>query len=198
MGHPSVSERGKLVEQVKGRQGTCSHLWCQHLSVREWAFDLCVIFFISCQSTTESNTYWYQQKAEPSVLYLLAVVYGGLPAGCSKNHAAKPRDCNCSNDAAGQNVKWGEWLIVTAWALGCVPKGDHLFDIYPFCLLCVVCCRPFLKKVLQGCFVSCFDRTQCRITLLRSLSLYSAQVALRAWQIKKFCCDLLLLSNKTT
>lgn len=44
MGHPSVSERGELVEQVKGRQGTCSHLWCQHLSVREWDFDLCVTF----------------------------------------------------------------------------------------------------------------------------------------------------------
>lgn len=143
MRNPRLSGRGELAEQVKGRQGKCSHLWCQHLSAHEWAFDLCIFyfFFLSCQSTTESSTYCYQQKAKSSVPYLLAVIYGGLPADCSKNHAAKPRDCYQSNDTGGQDVKWGEWLIVTAWALGWVPKGGHLFDIYPFCLLCVVC--PF-------------------------------------------------------
>lgn len=47
MRNPRLSVRGELAEQVKGRQGKCSHLRCQHLSAHEWAFDLCIIFFFS-------------------------------------------------------------------------------------------------------------------------------------------------------
>lgn len=47
MRNPRLSGRGELAEQVKGRQGKCSHLWCQHLSAHEWAFDLCIFFFFS-------------------------------------------------------------------------------------------------------------------------------------------------------
>lgn len=91
-------------------------------------------------------------------------------------------------------------MAVMEWVLRWILKGGH-----PAAYRCSVSCvlvvaGPFRRRFSKGSFVSCFDTVQCRrIMLACSLShfLNSTQVASRAWQIKKFFCNLLILSSKT-
>lgn len=122
------------------------------------------------------------------------MAYGGLPAGHKSHHPAKPRDPNCSDTPAGDNGVGGGangGHRVGAW--GGYPQVAVL---QRFCLSSVDCCTSFLKQVSQKMLCFSFCRSaggKCWHSLSRSLN--SARVTSRAWQIKKFCPSLFVLSS---
>lgn len=149
MRNPRLSVRGELAEQVRGRQGKCSHLRCQHLSAHEWAFDLCIIFFFSLvraplkvvPTVTSSNLWWAASRLQQK---------------------------SCSKTQRLLLEQWHRWSrCEVGWMVDCHSMGIGLGSqgwppFWHISILSSLCCLPFLKKVLQRmlCFLLWHDTVQ--------------------------------------